>query len=237
MLLFYHEVGFSATSHENADHIGVEFSLMAFLCGAESDALADKVPHHVQRMRHLQRRFLDEHLLLWLASCVKAVQEQGQGIYTDIATQSLALVLEHRQQLGDDLMLPTSVFALADVPNLLTDEKTSLRDIAHYLLTPAYTGFFLSSDDIKRLGAKFRVPHGFGNRQQILINLLRTAADYDLFEAVFEEFSIIAKNWLQYYENLMLPQAIKTPWMARLSHSITTLSDLRQTAIEANTEI
>lgn len=233
---FYQSLGFSAPIDENADHLSVELTLMAFLSGAESDAIADNVTHQIQRMRQLQRRFLDEHLLRWLPACVSAIQQQGKSDYQDVASQILALTIEHRTQLGDDLMMTESAFQLPDVPDLINDEKTSLRDIASYLLTPSYTGFFLSSDDIKRLGAQFRLPHGFGKRQQILTNLLRTASDYGAFGDVIESLKQMAERWLAFYEGLdQLPDIIKNEWIARLKLSIEMLEKINQLAINIQT--
>ena len=165
---FYQRIGFTPTSDESADHISTELSAMAYLCFAELDAIEDEIPHQVERLRQLQRHFLDEHLLRWLPAFVFAVEQQEPTIYTDVVRQSFDVVCRHRVQLGDDLMATSNRFVLTASPDLLADEKTSLRDIARYLLTPAYTGFFLSVDDIRRIGATFRVPHGFGKRQQIL---------------------------------------------------------------------
>lgn len=233
---FYQSVGFSAPIDESADHISVQLSLMAFLSGAESDALADNVTHQIQRMRQLQRYFLDEHLLRWLPACVSAIQQQGESDYLDIASQLLALVIEHRVHLGDDLMMTESAFQLPDVPDLINDEKTSLRDIASYLLTHSYTGFFLSTDDIKRLGAQFRLPHGFGKRQQILTNLLRTASDYGAFGEVIASFKQMAERWLAFYEGLEhLPSPIKNEWIGRLKMSIELLDRINQLAVNIET--
>ncbi|MEO1166671.1 MAG: molecular chaperone TorD family protein, partial [Chloroflexota bacterium] len=174
VVAFYEQIGFQADSSDSADHISNELSALAHLCFAEHDAIVDDLVHEVQRLRQLQRRFLDEHLLRWLATFWLAVQQQEQSVYAAIVQQSFELVYRHREALGDDLMAQNNPFTLRPSPDLIDDQKTSLRDIARYLLIPAYTGFYLSSDDIKRIGMRLRLPHGFGKRQQILANLLRT---------------------------------------------------------------
>ncbi len=237
VLHFHQQVGSAVPENESPDHLSAELELMDFLCGAEMDAIEDNLPHQIQRMRGLQRRFLDEHLLRWLPGFVRAVQQQGQGIHSEIALHTLNLALEHRHALGDDLMQPPQPFTLADVPDLMSSEKTSLRDIASYLLIPAYTGFYLSFDDIRRLGAQFRLPHGFGKRQQILTNLLRTAADYGLFEDVIAALEESAQGWLDFYEGLdLLPGTVRAAWVDRLAQSMEILGEIRQLAAEQRLE-
>lgn len=228
---FYGRIGLQATAAESADHISAEFAALAHLCFAELDAIEDQIPHQIQRLRQLQRRFLDEHLLRWLPAFVIAIEQQVHSIYADVVRQSFELVCVHRGQLGADLMAAVDVFTLPAPPDLLVDEKTSLRDIARYLLNPAYTGFFLSVDDIRQVGAKFRVPHGFGKRQQILTNLLRTASDYEVFPETIEAFKVLASQWQMAFEALpALPATIQRVWVARLQATQALLTEIERMA-------
>ena len=232
---FYQRIGFVPASDESADHISTELSAMAYLCFAELDAIEDEIPHQVERLRQLQRRFLDEHLMRWLPAFVFAVEQQDPNIYADVVRQSFELVCRHRAQLGDDLMATSNSFVLTVPPDLLADEKTSLRDIARYLLTPAYTGFFLSVADIRRIGARFRVPHGFGKRQQILTNLLRTASDYDLFPDIMADFNALATQWQKQFEAIpALHTDIRLVWIERLEATSTVLTTMETMAREQN---
>jgi len=217
---FYVEFGYLPNENESPDHIAAELSALAFLSGAQSDAEADGATYHIQRIRHLQRRFLDEHLLLWLPALVNAVQQQPETIYHSIAEQTLDLVLTHRQMLGDELAHSASGYSLPDAPDLMVQEKTSLKDIANYLLTPVYTGFYLSHDDITRLGSAFRLPHGFGSRKQMFSNLLRTAADYDAFGLLISEIEKLITRWLVFYQaQSLLSEDVKQVWLQRLNQT------------------
>ncbi|MEM9952738.1 MAG: molecular chaperone TorD family protein [Chloroflexota bacterium] len=234
VVTFYERIGFQADSSDSADHISNELSALAHLCFAEHDAIVNDLVHEVQRLRQLQRRFLDEHLLRWLATFWLAVQQQEQSVYTAIVQQSFELVCRHREALGDDLMAQDKLFILPRSPDVIDDEKTSLRDIARYLLTPAYTGFYLSSDDIKRIGTRLRLPHGFGKRQQILTNLLRTASDYELFPETIAVFKASALDWHTQLESLAgLPVAIQQVWLARLDETLAVLNHIEQMARHA----
>ena len=235
---FYQRIGFQPDMDESADHISAELNAMAHLCFAEYDAIEDQIPHEIQRLRQLQRYFLDNHLLRWLPVFCIAIQQQEHNVYAEVVFQSFELVCNHRVYLGDDLMANGRQFELAMPPELLANEKTSLRDIASYLLTPAYTGFFLSNNDIKRIGSILRIPHGFGKRQQILTNLLRTASDYELFSEILSAFREQASDWQeQLFRMSTLPTHIQTIWVNRLQNTIKVLNEIDKLALARDQNI
>jgi putative dimethyl sulfoxide reductase chaperone len=217
---FYDSVAFPQSDNSGADHIGIELSALAFLCGAESDAHEDEMAHEAQRMIHFQRRFLDEHLLCWLPTLVKAISNQDNRFYTQLAEMLLKLALDHRAALGDDLMNSAPPFTLPEQVDLLGQEKTGLKEIANYLLTPAYTGFYLSREDINRLGNRFRLPRGFGKRSQVLTNLFRTAVDYEALTSVLKAVHDLADDWRKFYNEIEASSALKpiiVVWDERLA--------------------
>ena len=205
VLAFYHNVGFEtanstdqAFSNESPDHIGLELKLMAFLCMGEADAREDGLDQLALRMQTLQTHFLDEHLLRWLVSFVQAVRGQNFPFYSALADLTLEIVLNHRIEMGEHLL--SVEFALPFVPALLENEKTDLKAIATFLLTPVYSGLYLSRDDIGRLARKLNLPRGFGDRQQMLTNLLRVAADYDLLAALLADIQSTLDGWRMAYQ-------------------------------------
>jgi TorA maturation chaperone TorD len=199
---FYSSIGFSPSENDSADSIAIELSALAFLCAAESDAHNDDMPHEAQGMKHFQGRFLDEHLLCWLPALVKAISNQGNIFYSILADMLLKLVLDHRATIGDDLLNPLQSFTLCETPKILSEDKTGLKDIAEYLLIPAYSGFYLSQEDIRKIGNRFRLPRGFGKRLQVLTNLLRTAADYEILDSVLDALYEFAADWRDFYEQI-----------------------------------
>lgn len=230
---FYQSIGFPQPNNGSSDHIGIELSALAFLCGAESDAHSDEMAHEAQRMIHSQRRFLDEHLLCWLPALVKSIRNQKNTFYTQIADMLLELALEHRSAIGDDLMNPSAAFTLPEQADLLKQEKTGLKEIASYLLTPAYTGFYLSREDIKALGNRFRLPRGFGKRSQVLTNLLRTAVDYEALSSVLEALYEFAGDWRKFYSEIGASssvEAITDLWDERLAHTQALLEKIASAA-------
>jgi TorA maturation chaperone TorD len=175
---FYATAGYAPDlSTGEPDHIGHELGLLAHLCGAEADALADGQPRAVAQARALQQRFLDEHLLWWLPCFAAALQRQPALFYAALADVTLALVTAHRAA------LPAPAAPLVDrlpaCSQPLDEPAAGLREIAGFLATPVCTGIYLSRDDIAALARAAGLPRGFGDRRQMLTNLLRAAAEFD----------------------------------------------------------
>ena len=98
-------------------------------------------------------------------------------------------------------------------PDLLADESTGLRDIVAFLLTPPYSGLFLSRDDIGRLGRARNLPRGFGDRSQILLNLLRAAGSYDGVGGLLNDLAGLARQWVTGYRQMAAPGDALQPAM------------------------
>lgn len=236
---FYASVGYAAVAGadpgETPDHIGVELGLLAYLSGAEAGALADSVAHEAARMRHWQRRFMDEHLLWWLPGLALAIQNQDDPFYAALASLALDLVRDHRRGLGDDLLAGSVTNPLSEPrADLLQDDKTSLKDIANLLLTPAQSGLYLSRDDITGLARSLQMPCGFGDRLLTLTNLFRAAADHDRLPDVCAALQAIAKGWIIYYgdaldEDLSVSQ-IRAAWLERLAGTEQLLQQMKVAA-------
>ena len=205
---------------ESPDHIGLELAFLSFLSGAEADALQDGENLHVLRIQTLQRDFLDQHVLPWLPVLVQAISQQGLPFYTELAQLSLELVSEHHTALGEGIVVRQAAFALPHLPSLLENEKTGLKDIAAYLLTPAYSGFYLGRDDIARLGRRRQLPRGFGGRLQMLENLLRSAVDYDHLPQLIDDLQALMDGWQSAYQFYAETESAWEPfavaWLERL---------------------
>lgn len=176
---FYHEAAFPVVeTAESADHIGVELNFLGFLSKLE----AETDVHGAARSRGFARRFLDEHLLRWLPALVFALRDHGDPFFHEVSIVALELSRDHRRDLAG--AETESAFDLPEPPDILDDPKTGLRDIAEFLLVPAYAGLFLSRNGIRSLSRRERLPAGFGSRTNMLSNLLRSAANYDGLQQV-----------------------------------------------------
>ena len=204
VLRSYQSLGFQPeTSAESADHIGFELELLAFLCAAEAEALQDGLPEIAYQMREHQLVFVQAHMLQWIGPLTLAVDQQAHRFYSALAHVALDLLDEHAAALSSQFDRPLQdAPALPAVPEILEDEGTGLKEIADLLLTPVYSGIYLSRDDIGRLARRQAIPRGFGDRRQLLSNLLRSAADYDALGEVIDSLQAVAARWLAGYDEL-----------------------------------
>lgn len=246
----YHQWGYQPTEQAGAvDHIAEELGLLSYLCAAEMDAFADSRLTIAQRMQSAQRQFLEEHLLRWLVPFIVAVQRHDDAFFAEVATMTLALVAEHYQALKSDSKsdggnpqndVGASTVNLLDLqlppaPTLVADPKTSLHDIAAFLTTPAYSGLYLSRYIINQLGRQQRLPRGFGSREQMLTNLLRTAAQYDVVPLLVHALQSEILTWQRAYHSVdstypLLSPFIQ-PWLVQIEQTHTLLADMEQLII------
>lgn len=225
---FYHEAAFPVVqTAESADHIGVELNFLGFLSKMEAEV--DETG--AARARGYARRFLDEHLLRWLPALAFALRGHGQPLFREVAALALELALDHRRDLieGEQEL----DFELPDPPELLDDPKTGLRDIAEFLLVPAYTGIFLSRSGIRALSRKERLPAGFGSRKNMLSNLLRSAANYDGLQQVTSALLSLIEDhraaWRAFCDSdLAVCRDIAAVWTARLDRTEATVERIRE---------
>ena len=233
---------------QSGDHLGLELAFLAFLAGAEADAWEDDRPGIARTIRERQRQFLDEHLLPWLPALSQAVRQQFASplhppeepeapresrLFVLVAELALELALAHRQELADeDLLAPAPSLSLPALPDLLAEESTGLKEIAAHLLVPAYSGFFLSRDDIGRLAQRHDLPRGFGERQTMLTNLLQAAARFDSLAGVLSSLEALVGEWQRLYRTAPVAdhpfmRPIAQAWEERLQATSRILAAMR----------
>jgi len=206
ILDIYRQNGFDVLS--DADHIGHELHFMAHLCAAEAAALAAGDSDAAVLWRSRLQSFLATHLLAWLAPLVVAIEQAATPVYGRLADLTLDLAADHLLQTH---AAPPPI-PLPDVPRLATEES-SLKEISRHLTTPPYCGLFLSRDAISALARRHNLPRGFGDRAQMLTNLLRTAGQYDAAAAVIEDLSTLCANWLDCYQQQQTAFPHLSPWL------------------------
>jgi TorA maturation chaperone TorD len=216
----YQAAGFGGwETSEGADHIGHELSFVGSLCGAEHDAWEDGLPAVARRMAGLQAEFLDRHLLRWLPPLALAIRAHDHPFYTAMVDLTLELATDHWGGAAGNSKV---IFELPALPDLLEDEKTGLKEIAAYLLVPAYSGLYLSRDHIGRLARRHRLPRGFGGRQNMLLNLLRSAASYEGTGAILAALQVLADGWAGKYEEMPAGK----PWGKRARRTAELLAEM-----------
>jgi TorA maturation chaperone TorD len=216
LFALYERSGFAPdTSSESPDHVGFLLQFFSFLCEQERRAGDDaETAAHWQR---LQLECLDEHALCWMPGLLHGVQLNGNPLYRDLAELALALLVTHRKRLF--LALPReqqeASFVLQDAPDILSSSKTGMRDIAGYLLTPAWSGLTLSRDEIKHVSHTRHVPSGFGQRLTMLTNVLRSAVEYDELPEVTTLLKERCREWEAFYTGL---ERFELPTLTAVSH-------------------
>jgi TorA maturation chaperone TorD len=223
VLLAYDDAGFDVgVSSESADHIGHELRLLAYLCGLEAGTAASPGAGPIVTR---QRAFLEGHLLRWLPALVLAIGQSRLPFYDSLARLTLELAAEHWTSLKQE----PAVFELPAPPDLLADDRTGLKEIVNYLLTPVYSGLFLSRDDIGRLARQLSVPRGFGGRGQLLLNLLRSAANYDALPAGLELLGEQIAAWITGYQEMAGRPELRpfsSVWLARATQTAGLIGDI-----------
>jgi TorA maturation chaperone TorD len=230
----YRQAGYDADSTSaSPDHIGDELAFLAFLNKAGAQAREQNNPAKAKLMGEYQRSFLDEHTLRWMPPLVLAIQGQRHPFYRAVATLMQETIMTHRKALGD---LPSVIFKLPEPPILLEDEKTGLREIADYFLTTSFSGIFLSRDDIGRLARDNSVPRGFGDRQQMLVNLLKAAATYGDVGLVLSSLQETTNSWAASYEamaNSSEPIQSATTWAKRVVATYGIIAQMSSRIVDA----
>jgi hypothetical protein len=163
-------------------HLASHLEALAWLSGAEADALSDAAGEQAERMRGLQAEVLDR-LLLWLPQWRVAVRGGWCGAVAGVCGE---LVVHHRLDLvgrGVPLSAPSEQ---TDPGLALDDPSTGIRDIAAFLTAPARCGVLLTAEHITAIGRELDTPGGFGPRRQRLGNLLRSAARFDRWSGLIE---------------------------------------------------
>ena len=229
----YADAGFAA--HDDADHIGGELAMLAFLCGAEADAWEDDMPRIAQRIRKQQQRFMQQHLLRWLPPFVIALQQQGDALYGQVSELLWSLMGEHFAEIGEAVQ----AWEL-DAAHDLNGEDISLKDIANFLGTPAWSGWWFGRGEIEKIGRKLNLPRGFGPRIQMTMNLFRSAAQFDGAQQLFAEFVLGTQKWQTAYQKLAVDAPalsnFVTVWQDRLSATQAMLDAMQQLLIELEQE-
>ena len=176
--------------------------------------------------------FLDAHVLSWLPLVSIAVRRLQRPYPTALLEQVEGLVLLHRS----DLVEPVSAaFDLPDADLDLEDPETDLRAIAEWLATPARCGVYLTRADLARIGGGRRVPRGFGDRGQLLVNLLRSAACFDALDGVVGDLEAVLDAWLEAFTAPRYSEIAEAlaPWTTRAGETRDRLGALRGRAAEA----
>ena len=105
-LIFYREHGYSIDLNKtralSPDHIGVELEFMMNLVQEELNALAREDEKEVQRLREIQKKFLEEHVGNWTVPYLLAVKDIAETpFYYDVADATLEFLMSDLEYLSE----------------------------------------------------------------------------------------------------------------------------------------
>lgn len=183
--------GYSLNVSLEPDHLSQQLGYLAHLFTAEAEAWQDQLPMMVERIRTLQTDFLHQHLLRWLLPFTIAIRRSGDPFYTALTDLTLEFVLDS---------LPNATLAPAfTLPAVPEEPPNGWKPLVHTLLIPAQSGLVLSREAIHQLARAHRWPHGFGDRFQMLVTLIESAASYDSETAVLQALYAHLAEWSAAY--------------------------------------
>jgi TorA maturation chaperone TorD len=224
----YQRAGFEVNPTAGAaDHIAHQLEYLGFLSRTETRAQEEDRQTQVAQTRKYRRAFLDTHLLRWLPPLVLAVRNQNHPFYTSLVEVAMETITNDWMTQDEPA---ESTFTLPEPPDLLGNEGTGLKEIAVYLLTPAYSGIYLSRDDIGRLARDQSVPRGFGERRQMLTNLMRAVAVYGETELVLSSLQLLVENWVESFREMEArSESVPTTvtWIKRAVETTTIIARMR----------
>ena len=213
------QVRYEGVTDVDADHIGQLLLCLAALCEDES-----------RKSRQQQADLLSQHLLRWLLPFTCALKLQKRPFYIALADLLLAFVADHAQDLVEKLE-GQRPFALPQPPDILSNKKNGWKEIAGFLLTPVNSGIYLGRDNIGDLAKQFKLPRGFGDRQQMFTNLFQSAIVYDSFGEVMtalkEVTAVYQTHYTENQPHFPYDAALASQWHTRTTQTIKLLNKLQ----------
>ena len=215
----------------DCDHIGYELAFLAFLCVNQATMLGNKQAAEAYRSTQLQQKFIQDHLLCWLSPFANALTFSGQPFFAALGQLTLHLVYDHLLHLSTAYSRwkerpdTDAGHVLAEAPDNLQENQTGLKQISRFLLTPPFSGLYLSRSAITKLARNHKLPRGFGDRQQLLANLLRAAGQYDAVPELLLELTAISNTWNQAYQQQLANYPELERWIRPWQQRVTKTTD------------
>jgi len=189
-------VGLAERADLDADHAASLLQVLAWLQGAEADAIADGQSDIEGRLQVVRGELVGRHLLAWWPPFLVSLEDADGGLYAAaarLAGQLLASLADPPE---------SGLPPLPPAPPILDDARTGLAHIARRLSTPALAGGLLPSHRVRELGRAHGVPSGFGKRWQVLENLVAGSVRHGCRDAVLADLDALFGGWQERYREL-----------------------------------
>lgn len=183
---FYRQAGWQLPADIRAgapDHLGAELLALAGCLASGQTRLAG--------------RLLGNHLAMWVPPFVLTLRRLSpHPFYRALSDLTLDLLLTTLGELSLSAsnagpMAPEPHLPVSPIPNL-AEPDVALGDIVKWLLTPAYSGLFLTREELARIGQTLELPAAMGERFRMLDSLFRQAGQYELVPALLNRLELLA---------------------------------------------
>jgi hypothetical protein len=219
--------GLMQSNSSVADHIGALLNAFTALIEQQVDALEQGDEPGAKKIGQRSQQLLRESILPWLPPFYLALTEVSPGFYA----QWLEMFLLRIQTEG---MLPKPGLQRSFVKpfDAISDPETGMRQIREWLLVPSRCGVYLTPKMLRQMGSILELPSGFGRREEMLDNLLRSAGEYDKLDEILALLVDHFADCGDLYEQLMigfpgLSPYIK-PWLEATDQSIESLTKMEE---------
>lgn len=216
-------------SSESSDHISSECDVLSRLCMIKAEMISGGAD--LQRVVWLEHDLLD-HVFQWLPVFKHALAEGRGSLHRDMAEWMLDIAVDHKRSLASAADEDVS-FRLPELPDLLSAEKTGLRDLAEYLCRPALAGMVVTRTRVEKIARSLGLPRGFGDRSLMLGNLFGAAGNYGVVAELITEIKTVAIDWQRYFDSLESAEqdvlaAAALAWNERVEVTLSLLDHIDQ---------
>jgi hypothetical protein len=211
-----------------SDHLGVLLAYLALVAEAEADAVEDGNRVERERMADQSAQFIDRTLASWLPSYLAGALEIASGFWASVLTLTWDVVYDHRISIAR----PPEAVPVTALPLDVYDPQTGLREVAEFLASPARCGLYVARADVLALGRSAEAPCGFGPRVTLIVNLLRSAADYGSLRVIAAGVRGLVERRRRAIERLSreLTRTVSSPWCARMDATLSIVGTIEAAA-------
>ena len=207
----YQTINFRCDPSLSADHVSALF-------GALAVATASGVENGAQML-------LTRHLLPWLPGLCLAIRDAPNRVYEELAFTALEICSTHAHALPQ-------VGTRTDSTQMITslEDGDGLRDLAEHLTSHARCGVYFGKSLLSTIARELELPTGFGSRRQTLLNIFRSAGQFDKSEALLERLNSVAEDWEAAYQGDTFSLAAKRSgfdWQARINATRSMFAEMR----------
>jgi len=184
----YARSGFQPQEGHEPDHIGIQLMHMAWLCEGGEPETAEA--------------FAADHLRSWMLPLSCAGHDAG-GFFAEVLQLALELIssFEERPAASPDI----------DIPDVLDDDRSGLKQISRWLATPAWAGVLWTHRTLDEVSRACGVAHGFGTRRDVLESTLFAASDAKKLPELTERMQRVLSRW-----DRRMTGRDGAPWAARI---------------------